>query len=311
MHIKAATVDDLMLTGLRTLRRRGVRIDPTKGACRELYGCTFTLTNPRARLSRSSGRGIMFSALGELCWYLAGSDSTEFISYYISDYVNYDEEGVINGAYGPRLFGSGQIQYVIQALRTKPSTRQAVVQIYDHRDVATSHEDVPCTCTIQFLIRNSALVMITNMRSNDAWKGFPHDVFCFTFLQEIISRELDVPVGEYIHLVGSYHLYETESNAARHFVNEGWQGTSEQMPEMPPGSPAASVARLLEHEQLCRVSGPTPADRVSLDPYWADLADCLAIFGYIKQERTQDARRLTESLHPYFRLYVNRRLGWK
>jgi thymidylate synthase len=37
--------------------------------------------------------------------------------------------------------------------------------------------------------------MVTTMRSNDAYLGLPHDVFCFTMLQEIIARSLGREIG--------------------------------------------------------------------------------------------------------------------
>jgi thymidylate synthase len=94
----------------------------------------------------------------------------------------------VHGGYGPRLFrhrAGNQVQSAIEALKRGPSTRRAVVQIFDAEDVASRHKEVPCTCTLQFLVRRQRLHMLVSMRSNDAYKGLPHDVFCFTMLQEI------------------------------------------------------------------------------------------------------------------------------
>ena len=65
----------------------------------------------------------------------------------------------------------------------------------------------PCTCTLQFLARGVKLDLIVYMRSNDVIKGLPHDIFCFTMLQEIAARRLSLEPGIYKHCVGSLHLY--------------------------------------------------------------------------------------------------------
>jgi len=47
------------------------------------------------------------------------------------------------------------------------------------------------------LIRNKQLHMLTNMRSNDAFWGLPHNIFSFTMIQEILARTLSVELGTY------------------------------------------------------------------------------------------------------------------
>ena len=67
--------------------------------------------------------------------------------------------------------------------------------------------------------------MFTNMRSNDAFIGLPHDIFAFTMIQEIVARALKLEPGTYSHAVGSLHLYKTNRDAARKYLKEGWQST--------------------------------------------------------------------------------------
>ena len=217
--IRKATIDDTMRRALEELLLRGESITPSKGNCRELRGVLLELTNPRARLSRSESRGNAFSSLGELCWYLSGSSDIKFIEYYIPSYRKFAENGILHGAYGPRLLKMrgviNQINNVISILKRKRSSRRAIMQLFNAEDVIEEHKDIPCTCTFQFLIRSDHLEMITNMRSNDAYVGLPHDVFCFTMIQEIVARHLDVEPGVYRHIVGSLHLYDCNVDGAR------------------------------------------------------------------------------------------------
>ena len=48
------------------------------------------------------------------------------------------------------------------------------------------------------------------MRSNDAWLGFPYDVFTFTTIQKILANCLGLRAGRYVHLVGSFHIYVSD-----------------------------------------------------------------------------------------------------
>ena len=158
------------------------------------------LNHPRARLSRSETRGRPFSCLGEFLWYLSRDNKLDFIRYYIPAYEKETEDGeTIYGAYGPRLFdqrGHDQLRNVINLLRSHPESRRAVIQLFNAEDIARRYKEVPCTCTLQFLVRRKRLHMLTTMRSNDAYKGLPHDIFCFTMLQEVVARTLGLELGE-------------------------------------------------------------------------------------------------------------------
>jgi thymidylate synthase len=309
-HFEVPTLDDLMHMAVDLLRSDGIHITPTKGACTEIAAATFELTNPRARVSRSATRGRVFSALGELCWYLSGSNRTQDIAYYVSYYRRLDENGTIFGGYGPRLFsfdGVNQVEYVIRTLRDAPFSRKAVIQLFDHQDVTSDHADVPCTCILQYLVRDGRLSAITYMRSNDVFRGLPHDIFCFTMLQEYIARSVGVELGSYHHMVGSLHMYDADAGELSAFVGEGWQATTQAMPAMPPGDPQARLSRLLGVERQLRIG--TPADSIDFgqDPYWADLGRMLGIYAIRDGPREAIERIRAEMDSDYYDIYITDR----
>jgi thymidylate synthase len=272
------SLDDLLRAAIEAVLERGEYVSPTKGPNRELRGVTLQLTNPRARLSRSESRGKVFSALGELLWYLSGSNATDHIAHYISHYSRYDEGGVVFGGYGPRLRGdTDQLATVIDLLRKRPSTRRAVIQLFDGADLLEPHEDVPCTCTLQFLSRETGLDVIVYMRSNDVFIGLLHDAFCFSMIQEVVARSIAVDVGQYIHVVGSLHLYDNDADDARRFLDEGYFGTKE-MPPMPDVNPMAGVAEILAVEAELRGGSDPLFVPLPPNPYWGDLARLLVVF---------------------------------
>jgi thymidylate synthase len=165
----AGTIDDLMQDAMSEILNHGTATRNIKGNTTELSGVLLELTNPRARLSRSEARGKVYGCLGEFCWYMSGTGDPEFIKYYLKKYDKCIENGTIHGAYGPRLFnwkGGNQFENVITLLSNKKrqDTRKAVLQLFDSTDLYKKHEDIPCTCTFQFFVRDGKLLMNTSMR---------------------------------------------------------------------------------------------------------------------------------------------------
>lgn len=312
MYITAPTLDDLLRRVYEKLLNSINRINPTKGPATELSGVLLKIANPRTRLSRTEKKGTLFSCLGELLWYLAGSRDVRFISYYLPHYTKYSDDGkTIYGAYGPRMcskVGARQIDNVINLLKKKSESRQVVIQLFDASDIVEEHKDIPCTCTLQFLIRQRRLNMITSMRSNDAFLGLPHDIFAFTMLQEIIARALGVELGTYKHAVGSLHLYDENRNSAQQFLDEGWQ-LKVPMPAMPIGDPWNSISVLLSAESKIRRGQEIDSDTLKIDPYWADLVRILQIFQYTNNpDKIGKVSQIKRKMHTHiYNPYINKR----
>ena len=308
MLIEEDTLDDALAAVYPQLLK-APQLGATRGNTQELLGVNILIRQPRARLSRSETRGKAFSSLGELLWYLSKENDLAFILPYIPAYKNESEDGVVvYGGYGPRLFsqrGNDQIANVIAALRDKPTTRRAVVQVFAAEDVAARHKEVPCTTTLQFLVRDDALQMITTMRSNDAYLGLPHDVFCFTMLQEIVARSLNLDVGVYRHFVGSLHVYAKHFSAIESYLSEAFQARVE-MPPMPTGDPWSALKALGEAEGLIRRGEAVDAEALGLDPYWADLVRLLQVF-HANDDATIQGLRNAMHFKRYF-MYIDRRM---
>lgn len=315
MHIRGKSFDDLLMEVLKKLIKGKVQYSSSRGDIfGELDGVLLELSNPCARLSRTEGKGTVFSSLGELLWYLAGSNDLDFISYYIPHYVKDSEDGkTIYGGYGPRLFGENcnQIDNVMTLLRNKIHSRKAVIQIFDAEDISEPRNEVPCTCTLQFIIRNNLLHMITYMRSNDSFLGFSHDFFAFTMLQEIMARSLNVGLGKYKHVVGSLHLYVEHVEKAQMYLNEGWQDNIS-MPSMPDGDPWPSIKKLLKAEKKIRSGEEFDVNSLGLDQYWCDLVRLLKIYRYLKDNELKKVIEIKNNMSSsVYETYIRRKLATK
>ncbi len=158
MEIEGESLDDILMRLYKFLPSEGAHNVCSRGETIELLGVALRISNPRARLSRSENRGKLFSALGELLWYLSGSNELSFIRDYVPLYEDdADDDGTIHGGYGPRLFAMrgtiDQIASVIDLLKQKPTSRRAVIQLFNAEDISSEHKEVPCTTTMQFFQR--------------------------------------------------------------------------------------------------------------------------------------------------------------
>ena len=220
MHINSYSIELLWELTLKNLI--GCKeIVSRNGKCKEVLGSKLVLydvgknflINPIRKLSP-------WYAAAELLWYLSGTNEIEMIKYYASQYKQFSDDGITTwGSYGYRWHTAeylGQIQKIIDHLKENPESRRAVMTCYD-ADIDLNHrsKDIPCTISLQFLIRYDKLHCICTMRSNDVWLGMPYDIWCFTCLQILIAQELGIDPGMYIHQPGSLHLYERNYEKAK------------------------------------------------------------------------------------------------
>lgn len=202
---------------LNALEMHGIESSPRGMKIKEVINCCVTIKNPRDRIISCPERKISMSyAFGELCWYLSGRNDLEMMKYYSKFMERGTDDGkTLNSAYGYRIFTGkhrlipfNQWENAKRLLKDDHDTRQAIIHLHTPNNKKTNDE--VCTLSLQFLIRENKLNMITTMRSNDVVLGFTYDVFAFTMLQEIMANELNVEVGTYYHNAGSMHIYENK-----------------------------------------------------------------------------------------------------
>jgi thymidylate synthase len=198
-----------------------------------------------------------------------------------------------------------QLQNVTSLLTEHPGSRRAVVQLFNAEDIASEYKGIPCTTTLQFLLRGERLHLSVTLRSNDAYWGLPHDVFCFTMLQEMMARRLGVELGEYYQYVGSMHAYVDYLDRMGEYVGEGHQRAVE-MPAMPVGNPFLLVEDLLEAENRIRHGKAVVASEVTPEAYWADIVRLLQVFWASNNTGRLDELR-AEFADPIYRSYLEGR----
>lgn len=213
MWIEAETADDLFTKTIDALQP--VNDDKIYA---EIINANLCINDPtRNTMCECIRKMPLRYAIGELIWYNSRNRNVSSISTFSKFWNNIAEsDGTVNSNYGYCIhdkFNFDQWDMVKNLIKNDPGTRQAVIHIKEARNILENPtKDLNCTVSLQFLLRNNALDMITTMRSNDVWLGLPYDVFNFTCMQIQMAMELDANIGKYYHNVGSLHLYKNDVN---------------------------------------------------------------------------------------------------
>lgn len=153
------------------------------------------------------GRGVNYRfAVAEAAYIISGRNDTAYLTRAMKTFERFVNDGPYQaGAYGPPFVD--QLDYVIKTLTKDPSSRQAVISIWRPRPYES--KDIPCTLTLQFLIRNEKLHCVVNMRSSDVWRGLIYDMFCFSCMASVVAYVCGVrDLGRGFVHAGSSHLYD-------------------------------------------------------------------------------------------------------
>lgn len=179
------------------------------GSTKCFFDMSFVLQNPLDNEINLSWRNWNKDyAEYEWQWYLSGDRNAVDIAKKAKIWYNcMDDDGNVNSNYGYQWSRGDQIQYIVDELKRNPQSRRASISIYDAKERNNWENDTPCTYAINFTIWNNKLHMSVMMRSNDLWFGFCNDQYCFSKLQDMISKELSIKIGTYHHFTNNMHLY--------------------------------------------------------------------------------------------------------
>lgn len=160
-------------------------------------------------------------AAAEALWILTGDNRLQPLMDHAPRYGKFSDDGrTLSGAYGPRVVT--QLQYVVDALQQDEQSRQAIMTTW--RECPRPSKDIPCTISLQFLIRCGKIHCVVNMRSSDTWLGWPYDIFSFTMITCMVGLLLTQRTGKSYQLgilalnAGSQHIYEPDQERACNIV---------------------------------------------------------------------------------------------
>lgn len=223
-YIGARNVNDALVSGVLLLQQRGTVQGTRNGAARTAPGPGPVVTSygsPTERVLLMPERDANpFFHLMEALWMLAGRDDVGFLTPFVRRMREYSDDGrTLHGAYGKRWrgwFAGGnrdQIRVVAEMLRTDPTTRRAVLTMWDPTaDLNRDGRDVPCNTHCYFRCRHDGRGWVLDLtvccRSNDAvWGAHGANAVHFSVLQEVVAAWTGYPVGTMYQVSNDYHAY--------------------------------------------------------------------------------------------------------
>lgn len=214
-------IDHAWYQALNDCFRHGQLNAPRGIQTRELLGHTITVDMSQPILNLGH-RNLGYHFLcAEAAWVLSGDNKLQSLMPYAPAISAMSDDGIfLSGAYGPPLIK--QLSYVVDTLMKDPSSRQAVATIWQPNP--SPSKDIPCTVSVQWLIRDSHIHTFVNMRSSDIWLGVPYDIFTFTMLTGAICLLIRERIGfmpklgQLCNFAGSRHLYHNNVLAAQPFI---------------------------------------------------------------------------------------------
>jgi thymidylate synthase len=251
--IEADTVGLAWTNLLRQIQAFGKDVKSRGLEHREITNVVWHVTDARNNLLVHPLRKLSYRfAVAEWLWIWFGHNDVETISKYNPNIAKFSDDGfVFAGAYGPWI--EYQYKYIFETLRNDLQSRQAVLQIFSANP--RSSKDIPCTLTVQFLIRNDKLHTTVNMRSSDIWLGLPYDVFNFSMIANILSFELSMGLGSITFNLGSSHLYKIDKDKAFELTKQS-DYTSTLTPPYVNSKPPAWLDKVLKSKEF--VTFPRP-----------------------------------------------------
>jgi thymidylate synthase len=215
MQNKFKTANEAFHYFMPYIVEHGVDFDNT----RALFNVGFLIEDPHWCHSITNRNNVkrdfnLKYAKAEWDWYLSGDDNINKLGELYGKIPEIwkrmaNDYNLVNSNYGYQWKREDQLDNIIAMLKTNPKTRQAAISIYDAKEINYGNytHDTPCTYAVQFTILDNKLNMCVTMRSNDLWYGFCNDQYCFSQLQIMVAKELDIPVGTYYHFAHNLHLY--------------------------------------------------------------------------------------------------------
>jgi thymidylate synthase len=163
-------------------------------------------------------------------WLLAGRNDIEWLQHYLPRAAEFSDDGKTwRGGYGPRLrafrgamnrdscVGTvDQLAHVVRLLKEDPTTRRAVLAIYDPAIDTEPGKDIPCNNWVHLLPRDGVLHAHVAIRSNDlmwGWSGI--NSFEWTQLLTVVAGLTGLKRGSITFSISSLHLYEHHWDKAR------------------------------------------------------------------------------------------------
>lgn len=269
--INARNVNDAWQLAISLIDHVGVPENSRNGPVRAAPYPIYTVySNPTERVLLDPVRDANpIFHLHEALWMLAGYNDATWLDQFVSDFSERyaESDGRMHGAYGyrwrehfenissPSGGGMDQLDMCVEILTKDPTSRQAVIQMWDAEvDLGFMKlKDRPCNTQIYLRVREGVLDLGTMVRSNDiVWGCYGANVVHFTVLQEYLAARIGIPVGRFSQYSWNWHMYDNTRHLADQKSADSWRG-------YPGTSPLVTNPKTIDDEIAAYVDNPASA----------------------------------------------------
>ena len=115
--------------------------------------------------------------------------------------------GRIYGVQWRDFNGVDQLKNLIEGLKKDPDSRRHILTAWNPAELHNMSLP-PCHAFSQFYVSDNKLSCQLYQRSCDMFLGVPFNIASYSILIHIIAKECGYEVGEFIHSLGDFHIYE-------------------------------------------------------------------------------------------------------
>jgi thymidylate synthase len=115
--------------------------------------------------------------------------------------------GKIYGVQWRNFNGVDQIHELIDGLKKNPNSRRHILTAWNPSEI-NEMSLPPCHAFSQFFVSNNKLSCQLYQRSCDMFLGVPFNIASYSLLIHIIAEECKLGVGDFVHSLGDFHIYE-------------------------------------------------------------------------------------------------------
>ena len=143
------------------------------------------------------------------------------------------ELGPVYGKQWRDFNGVDQLREVIQGIKHNPDSRRHIVTAWNPEEIPAMVRAglPPCHTLFQFYVADGRLSCQLYQRSADVFLGVPFNIASYALLTQLVARECDLDMGDFVHTLGDAHLYSNHLEQAR-----------EQLTRAPRPLPAVRIA---------------------------------------------------------------------
>ena len=158
-------------------------------------------------------------AIDEILWiWQKKSNRVEDLNSHIWDQWA-GSDGTIGKAYGYQMAkkydfktkdgikSMDQVDYMLYLLKTNPSSRRIMTNIFDFEDLKDMNLE-PCAYGTQWLVKEGKLHLILNQRSQDMLAANGWNTMQYAALLCMVAKCYDLKPGTLTHNIGDCHIYD-------------------------------------------------------------------------------------------------------